>query len=474
MTKPLYSENDYMRRSPNANDDAPHRGAFRRDYARLLHSPAFRRLQGKTQLYPGHESDFFRNRLTHSLEVAQIAKGIALRLNHENSYFQSNNINTDLVEFAALAHDLGHPPFGHNGELALDDCMAGLGGFEGNAQTLHILAVTEKKATIDGNCEAFSEEGEDLRLGLDLTYRSLAAVLKYDQAIPLVRKKKPGENVKKGYYDTDKDLIKAIREHVAPSLKQGAKLKTIECQIMDFADDISYSTYDLEDGLKGGFVNPHMLLYTIRSNKTLLKKVTDKVAKECSNATPESIIESVARIFDLDKNGNLITEGADTGETTTTNSPLAMYAQSQNVSSNGYMRIALTSSLVNSFINGIQVEVNHDMPALSTVSLDETLKLQVETLKHLNYEVTIMSPRLKLVEYRGYEIVRTIFEALIKDEGYLLLPQDMRSCYMKLSSENEAAKMRLICDFVAGMTDRYAIEFFGRLKHGDQSIFKPF
>lgn len=476
MSKPLlYSAKDRARRQQSANPQDPSRTTFRRDYARLLHSPAFRRLQGKTQLYPGHESDFFRNRLTHSLEVAQIAKGIAQKINYEVDYFQENPIDTDLVEFAALAHDLGHPPFGHNGELALDDCMASFGGFEGNAQTLRILAVTEKKVTLNGGVDPVLSNGLDQRLGLDPTYRSLAAVLKYDEPIPLKRRKKRGEKVKKGYYQSESVLVKNIRKNVAPSLKSGAKIKTIECQIMDLADDIAYSTYDLEDGLKGGFVNPQMLIESMRSNNSLLSAVTKKVAKECPGTTPEKVIKALAQLFDLDANGYLLTgtsngKGGPTRDVT----PLAMYTLSQNLSDNGYMRIALTSSLVNSFISGVTVTVNNKIPALSEVSLDKALKLQVETLKHLNYEVTIMSPRLKLVEYRGYEIVTEIFKALIKKEGYLLLPQDMRSCYLKLGSRNSAARRRLICDFVAGMTDRYAIEFFGRLKHGDQSIFKPF
>jgi dGTPase len=124
-----------------------YRSPFRRDYARLVHSPSFRRLQGKTQLFPGLESDFFRNRLTHSFEVAQIAKSITLFLNNSNEFLRTNEyvIDTDLVEFAGLAHDLGHPPFGHKGEKALNECMQDSGGFEGNAQTLRVLTRIEKK-----------------------------------------------------------------------------------------------------------------------------------------------------------------------------------------------------------------------------------------------------------------------------------------------------------------------------------------
>lgn len=118
----LYDQNDYTRLSgANGVDNSRERGwtPFKKDYARLLHAPSFRRLQGKTQLYPGNESDFFRNRLTHSLEVAQIACGIALTLNEKyKDDLQGETIDLDLVQFAAIAHDLGHLPFGHNGEKA--------------------------------------------------------------------------------------------------------------------------------------------------------------------------------------------------------------------------------------------------------------------------------------------------------------------------------------------------------------------
>src|SRR5690606_12675716 len=143
----MYSPKDYSR--VISESEADYRSPYRRDYARLLHSPAFRRLQGKTQLYPGVESDFFRNRLTHSLEVAQIAKTIALKLNFEKLDKQKLSIDLDVCEFAGLAHDLGHPPFGHQGEEALDECMRNYGGFEGNAQTLRILTKLEKKKVLE-------------------------------------------------------------------------------------------------------------------------------------------------------------------------------------------------------------------------------------------------------------------------------------------------------------------------------------
>jgi dGTPase len=189
--KPLYAALDSKRESEEPQSGSPYRSDFRRDYARLVHSPAFRRLQGKTQLFPGLESDFFRNRLTHSLEVAQIAKSIALKLNDSEECLRNTPINPDVVEFAALSHDLGHPPFGHNGEHALDEGMKGFGGFEGNAQTLRILARLEKKR-LRPDCPTNGLDvgiiaGCDYRRGLNLTARTLASVLKYDCEIPVVR-----------------------------------------------------------------------------------------------------------------------------------------------------------------------------------------------------------------------------------------------------------------------------------------------
>lgn len=150
----LYSRGDYRRVIPLRDEasDLPgdrRRSPFRRDYARLIQSPAFRRLQGKNQLFAGLESDFFMNRITHSLEVAQIAKSIAFRLNVQTLGELGCPLDSDLGEFAGLAHDLGHPPFGHTGEDALNQIIIertrGTEGFEGNAQTLRLLSRLEKK-----------------------------------------------------------------------------------------------------------------------------------------------------------------------------------------------------------------------------------------------------------------------------------------------------------------------------------------
>lgn len=456
----LYKVNDRARELNEEDDEDVGRTAFRRDYGRLLHSPSFRRLQGKTQLFPGHESDFFRNRLTHSLEVAQIAKGIAQKLNVQCEEFKAHPIDLDLVEFAGLAHDLGHPPFGHNGERALDDCMRQYGGFEGNAQTLRILTKVEKKIFDDraksdpsAICGILSD-GTDARLGLNVTYRSLAAILKYDSLIPHRRKK--GTRLEKGYYLTEAELVGRIKEKVGAP-REGAKFKTIECQIMDIADDIAYSTYDLEDAMKGGFLHP-LSLITSCADRQVFMRVRDKVKKEVADVKDEEVAQAIQDLCIL---------GAAEGITAA-----EQYKQSKLIASNGRMRTDFSSELVGQFMRGVSVvrEDGENM-AFAQLRVQRDIKVKIETLKHLSYVLTIMSPRLKVLEYRGYEVVKTIFETLNSDEGHLLLPDDVQHMHERLKDTD--SKKRLICDFVAGMTDHYAIQFYSRLKEGGASLFKP-
>ncbi|UIJ97414.1 dNTP triphosphohydrolase [Rhizobium leguminosarum] len=178
----MYTGEDRQRQNGEVDKPESWRPPFVRDFGRIIHSASFRRLQGKTQVFPGHESDFFRNRLTHSLEVAQIAEGIADRLNEVFAdKLGDKKIDSRLCAAAGLVHDIGHPPFGHNGERALDDKMKLYGGFEGNAQTLRILSRLEKKAKYEAPVDG------DIRAGLNLCFRTLAAVLKYDTEITFER-----------------------------------------------------------------------------------------------------------------------------------------------------------------------------------------------------------------------------------------------------------------------------------------------
>ncbi len=481
--RPLYTGND--RKRIIETEESDFRSPFRRDNGRLIHSAVFRRLQGKTQLFPNYESDFFRNRLTHSIEVAQIAKGIAEKLNHSHEYFLKNTIDTDLVETASLAHDLGHPPFGHNGEKALDDMMKCYGGFEGNAQTLRILSKLEKKHTLDTDYIPV-KEGEDRRCGLNLCFRTLASILKYDDEIPMHRKKRG--NPQKGYYYTESQIVKEIKKNVLGN-NYSRKLKSVECQIMDIADDISYSTYDLEDAFKAEFLCP---LGILASDPEFIEKVTEKVAEYLKNGEINSdevrkILGKTYELFDevvLEKlNDLIVTQKKDKGienakaiEPAVRSASTIAFDLSKRICTNGYLRTRHTSSLVNEFLAGVQVEhIDEENPVLSRIGLTAGIRKKVEVLKRYTYYAVIESPRLKIAEFRGYDIVKEIFETLANDsrKGYTLLPEDFRRLYNGF--KDEALKKRIICDFIAGMTDRYAVEFYARLKsENPQTIFKPF
>jgi len=231
-----YTEADAERMLPERHDSS--RSDFARDRARVLHSSGLRRLAAKTQVLSPFGDDFARNRLTHSLEVAQIGREMAFAL----------GADPDIVDAACLSHDLGHPPFGHNGERALQEWAADIGGFEGNAQTLRLLTRLEPKV----------HDANGRSRGLNLTRAVLDACVKYpwtaeDAPSKATEGNPPGVAVKFGVYEDDREVFDWIRagrtDQVTP----------VEAQLMDFADDVAYSVHDFEDAILNEFIDPELL-----------------------------------------------------------------------------------------------------------------------------------------------------------------------------------------------------------------------
>jgi len=342
--------------------------------------------------------------------------------------------------------------------------MKNHGGFEGNAQTLRIIARLEKRERSSSDLSGIDDNSRDGRLGLNLAARTMAAVLKYDRPIPRSSRDRDNPSaVAKGYYASEAALVRWIKKQVAPGAR--GPLKTIECQIMDIADDIAYSTYDLEDTFKAGFLTPLDLLASTELYEAVAKKVSASMGTRFSPADVRDaffdLFRDLAAAIDADIDWD------------NTDAPLAVaalvYDAAAKLGKNAYLRSAFTSRLIRLAIEGVTFEPNVTRPALSSVSLQGSARIRVEVLKHFTYEATIQSSRVSVSQVRAREIVTEIFRALKEDQR--LLPDDVRRLHSR-STKDE--KDRAICDFIAGMTDRYAVEFYGRIKsENPETIFKP-
>lgn len=425
-----YTQHDFERRNDRdlpASDEE--RSQFERDRSRVIHSAAFRRLQGKTQVFTTGEGDFYRTRLTHSLEVAQIAKGLALRL----------GADPELVETIALIHDIGHPPFGHAGEDELKKLMKNFGGFEANAQNVRILTKLESK----------SSEYD----GLNLTRAVLDGQLKYKVPYP--------QNIRKFVYKESMNVVTwasdAAREEIEGLPPD---TKSFECGIMDWADDIAYAIHDLEDSLHANYIGPSTFL-------TEGDRRTDDAINEVQAVDENQRINVRAIAEEL---FNTIRQ---------LNPDFQPFAGVASYHEQKAHRKQLTSSLIGRYIKAadrVDRDVVSDNPIsyryLHSVQIPANYRVEVDLINKLVWKFVIESPQVRTLEEKGRHIIRYLFRKYMQgDKGVQLLPTDWRELLQRDSTKND--KARVVCDYIAGMTDDYAQRTYARLFLPNQgSIFE--
>lgn len=389
------------------------RGEFARDRARVLHSSALRRLGAKTQVVGPQSDDFVRNRLTHSLEVAQVGRELGLAL----------GCDPDVVDTACLAHDLGHPPFGHNGEVALDAVAAHIGGFEGNAQTLRVLTRLEPKVL---------DPATGCGVGLNLTRASLDAVAKYPWPRPAGV---PGAaSGKFGVYADDRPVFDWVRRDVP------GERRCVEAQVMDLADDIAYSVHDVEDAV----VASHLDLEVLSSPDERRRVAVQVRSWYLPDAGDDEVLEAFVRLRGLPE----WVRGFD-------GSVRALAALKN-----------LTSHLIGRFTRAIE-EATRDRygPGPLTrhggdVVIPRETLVEVNVLKGIAaVYVMTLADRQPLYE-RQRAVLTGLFSALA-----LHAPETLEAAYAGVWSQatDDDARLRVVVDQVASLTDGRAVAWHRRL-----------
>jgi dGTPase len=344
-------------------EDHPYRTHFQRDRDRIIHSTAFRRLEYKTQVFVNHEGDHYRTRLTHTIEVAQISRSIARAL----------KLNEDLAEAIALAHDLGHTPFGHSGEETLDEIMKDHGGFEHNHQSLRVVD--------------FLEEKYPNFPGLNLTYEVREGIMKHE----------------------------TLYDRPVPTEFNPRKKATLECQIVNVADEIAYNCHDLDDGLASDVLKEEEL-----NEIALWHDIAREAKKRCLDLSPSQRRHQIVRMMINFEVSDLISE---------TNKKTQKYQ----IKSLEDVRDA--GENVISFSN-------------PTKKLNSQLKMFLFDKMYRHYRMIRMADKAK-------RIINQLFEVYLNNSDQL--PPSFRN---KIKEED---KMQLVCDYIAGMTDRFALQEYKKL-----------
>ncbi|BDU10987.1 deoxyguanosinetriphosphate triphosphohydrolase [Aurantimicrobium sp. INA4] len=414
-----YSEFDAERMLEETHSSR--RSDFARDRARLLHSSALRRLSAKTQvLSPTAGLDFARNRLTHSLEVAQVGREIAGRL----------RLDPDVVDTASLAHDIGHPPFGHNGEKALNSWSSDIGGFEGNAQTLRLLTRLEPKV--------FGTDGRSF--GLNLTRASLDASTKYpwpeQQAVI-----DPTGRAKFGFYADDFDVFAWMRAG-APD-----KQRCIEAQVMDLSDDIAYSVHDFEDAIFNGYVDAGELGARVNHDE-LVDSMFEWIGGEFSH---DELIAAFDRLDNLDV-------WVDTWD----GSRIAQ-AKLKN----------LTSQLIGRFAHAAVHATREAYPQQSLVRfggnviVPDVVRAEIAVLKGI-VAAFVMTTNSRQPVYTQQREVLTDLCNTLYERGPEAMDRHFADDWN--AATDEAVRRRIVVDQVASLTDQSAFAWHNRLCGGNNTV----
>jgi dGTPase len=366
----------------HAEPESRTRNTFERDKDRIVHASAFRRLKGKTQVFVAHEGDHYRTRLTHSLEVAQIARSVARVM----------GLDDDLADALGIAHDLGHPPFGHTGEDVLDLCMDGYGGFDHNAQTLRVLTKLERKYPLFD--------------GLNLTWETLEGVVKHNG--PLVR-----------YGATLADLPVAIQEYVATHDLELESWPGPEAQVAAHADDIAYNNHDIDDGLRAGLFT----LAEIREEVPMVARVLGEVERDYPNLDEFRLSAETVR------------------------------------------------RLIGVWVDDLVWESSNRIAEANPKSVEDVRaagKPLVGFSDQMNEHQAVLRRFLMQRMYRHWKVNRSRSHAkrLLRDLFELLLAEpELLPPGWQLGADGPKGQRtaRRVCDYIAGMTDDYAIEEHRRL-----------
>ena len=366
-----------------AEPASPTRSEFQRDRDRIVHSTAFRRLAHKTQVFVPHEGDHYRTRLTHTIEVAQIARALA----------RAMGLDDDLAEALALAHDLGHTPFGHTGEDALEACMAPYGGFDHNAQTLRIVVMLERRyAAFDG---------------LNLTWETLEGLAKHNG--PLI-----GPDGAPAARYRDRGLPYAIRKYDAIQPLDLATWPSAEAQAAAVADDIAYNAHDIDDGLRHGLFGVEDL-----REVTFLGELLAEIDRLHPGLEPARVVTELGR--------RVITR----------------FVEDVIGESLFRLRAAAPGS-----VDDIRA-VGRPMVGFSDALAEADRAIKAFLFPHMYRHPSVMK-----VRERATRVVSDIFPRFLVDPA-LMPPEWTRAAEAK--GDDEAGRARVVCDYIAGMTDRYAL-----------------